>query len=657
MTAKEAINMINVMKEMFFLVRISDPETHEVWGIDEKGEFAPVDVCYRVWGRTCACEHCSTKRTCMKNIISDKYEILNGEVYHVTSKPVEIEGHIFAFEIVMKLDESEDLKRREVLIEEKEQYLEIISTLTTDFESVYHVDLNTGKMTITKKSDDMEKYLGDKLNDGVNFSKLLDIYLDTLVKNSDVGFLSKFRNPDFIRSLLKDRDVYKHVYRVGTEENFHYDEMKIVKANAGDEINSIVLGITNVDGDIRKRIEEDRRKAEQALALDEARNAAEAANKAKTSFLFNMSHDIRTPMNAIIGFNNMAVKHIDNSEKVLDYLGKVEVSSQHLLSIINDVLDMARIESGKVTIEEEACSIGDCANELYDIIFQTAKDKNIALITDFSGIKHDSVYLDKLRVNRVIMNILSNAVKYTNDFGTIRFTVSEEEFSENSATYCFTVVDNGIGMSEDYVKHIFEAFTREETSTVSKIQGTGLGMAITKELVDLMGGTIDIKSKLGMGTTMAVRFNFRLADEILISEEKGEEFSADILNGKRVLLAEDNEMNREIAHEILEDFGLIVEDAENGAEAVSIYKESIKSGNYFDVILMDIQMPVMNGYEATASIRRFEREMNVRVPILAMTANAFAEDKINSINAGMDGHLSKPINMNELTAALGNFLG
>ena len=654
MTSREAVNMINVMQEMFFLVRISDPETHEVWNFNENGEFAPVDTCYRVWGKTCACEHCSTKKTCRERIISDKYEILNGEVYHVTSKPVEIEGRVFAFEIVMKLDESEDLKRREVLLEEKERFLQIITMLSADYESVYYVDLLTKKVMVTKKSADVEKCLGDRLYDGIDFSIALQSWLETRIKNRDIEFLRRFGNVEFIRTLLSDGDVYKHIYRVGTEENYHYDAMKIVKANQGDEVTAIVLGITDVDGEVRAKQEQDRLKAEQAAALAEAKNAAEAASRAKTSFLFNMSHDIRTPMNAIIGFNNMAVKHIDDRDKVLDYLGKVDVSSRHLLSIINDVLDMARIESGKVTIEEAACSITACANELNDIIFQTAKDSNIAVVTDFSGIRHDKVYMDKLRVNRVVMNVLSNAVKYTNAGGTIHFSLTEEECRGTSAGFKFTVADNGIGMSEEYVKHIFEAFTREKSATVSKIQGTGLGMAITKELVDIMGGTIDVKSKLGEGTTMEVRFEFRLADDInKAAAQPGEQKAADILCGKRILLVEDNELNREIAEEILLDEGCSIDTAEDGTVAVE--KMRLAKPDDYDLVLMDIQMPVMDGYEAARQIRVMGTEMS-RIPIIAMTANAFEEDRKAALEAGMDEHIAKPIDVEKLKALLAQFL-
>lgn len=656
MTAKEAVEMLKILNEVFFLVRISDPETQEVWNINENGEFAPIDRCYRVWGKTCACENCSTLNACRNRIINDKYEVMNGDVFHITSKPLEIEGHVFAFEIVMKLDNAEDIKRREILLKEQEKNVEIIRTLSADFESVYYIDLETRKMTVTKKSKDMEHYLGDRLYTGVDVSEALDYYLKTCVKNSDIEFLSHFTDIDFFRSLLKDKNVYRRIYRVGTETDFHYDEMKLVKANEGDEVRAVVLGIVNRDEEVRAQIAEEERKAAQAQALKDAREAAEAANKAKSSFLFNMSHDIRTPMNAIIGFNNMAVKHMDDEEKLRDYLGKVDISSQHLLSIINDVLDMARIESGKVTIDETAASIKTAAEELGSMVRQSAKDKNISLITDFSAIEHDTVYADKLRVNRVVMNILSNAVKYTNVNGTIRYSITEESCSGDRAVYRFVVSDNGIGMSEEYLEHVFEAFTREKSATVSGIQGTGLGMAITKELVDLMGGTIHIDSKLGEGTTVTIHFSFRLADAAELAAEDDSEADAELLRGKRVLLAEDNELNREIANEILEEYGLEVENACNGREAADIYHESLASGEHFDFILMDIQMPVMDGYESTKEIRSMESGMETRVPIIAMTANAFAEDRINSLAAGMDDHLSKPININELVKTLKKYI-
>ena len=656
MTGKEAYDVLKVLNGVFFMARISNPITHDVLDIQEDGTIEYHEKCFDVWQHGNPCDHCSTKRTCEEHIITDKYEPLGDDVFHVVSKPVEVDGISCAFEIVTKLDDTEDIKRREVLLQTQEMNVNIIRTLTAEYESVYYIDLNTGKLTITKMSDDVQKHIGHKYINGVLYQHVLSRYLDNMVLNSDADYLRQFLDAEFIRSLLKDRDIFHHIYRVGTEEDFHYDEMKIVKANAEEEVNAVVIGIADRDDEVRQRLEIERLKAEREKVIEEARIAAEAANKAKSSFLFNMSHDIRTPMNAIIGFNSMALKHIDERSKVSDYLEKVGMSSQHLLSIINDVLDMARIESGKVTIEESAVSVTASSEDLGNIVEQTAKDKNINFTTDFSGISHDFVYADKLRVNRVMMNLISNAIKYTPDGGNVLFSVAETGCDGEHASFRFTVKDNGIGMSEDYLKHVFEAFTREASTVVNKIQGTGLGMAITKELTELMGGTISIDSELGKGTEVNVDFRFRLADSADTVSEDESEGDASALNGKLVLLADDNELNREIGAEVLTDFGMSVEEAADGTEAVDMFKKSVESGKRYDLILMDVQMPGMDGYEATETIRELEKSLNMHTPIIAMTANAFAEDKIESLRHGMDAHLSKPINIPELLKTLKGIL-
>ena len=515
MTSKEAVNCVRLLSDVFFLVRISDPDTNDVFDLNENGEFVPITTCYHVWGRSTPCIHCSTLRTCHQRITTDKYEVKDNDVFHVTSKPVDIDGHIYALEIVTKLDNSKELTKRILYLEQESE------------------------------------------------------------------------------------------------------------------------------------------------TLDAQRKAADVASRAKTSFLFNMSHDIRTPMNAIIGFNEMALKHLDEPERVKDCLKKVNMSSHHLLSIINDVLDMARIESGKVTIEEAPVSMTKSAEELRDIVTQNVKDKNLTMITDFSHITHDLVLTDKLRLTRVMMNLISNSIKYTNPGGTVSYTVTEKAYSNDGiASYEFVVADNGIGMSPEFLEHVFEAFSREKTSTVSGIQGTGLGMAITKELVDLLGGTISIASEQGKGTTATVNFAFKILNEqdTPSNDEKNIVNTMD-LNGKRVLLAEDNELNREITTEILEESGMLVVPAENGQAAVEKYLNSISSNEPFDVILMDVQMPVLDGYEATAKIRKAEVPLHRHIPVIATTANAYAEDISNCKKAGMDGHIAKPIDVQKLLNTLLEIMG
>lgn len=521
-----------------------------------------------------------------------------------------------------------------------------------------------------------------------------------------------------------------------------------------------------------------------ALAL------AEQANRAKTTFLNNMSHDIRTPMNAIIGFTSLARTHIDNKERVKDYLEKIQQSSDHLLSLINDVLDMSRIESGKVNIEEKQENLADMLHSIRNIVQADINAKQMEFVIDTMNITDENIYCDKLRVNQILINLLSNAIKFTKPGGIISLHIKQKQVQKAGyGTYEFKVKDTGIGISKQFIKEIFEPFARERNSTVSGIQGTGLGMAITKKIVDMMGGTIKIDSKEGKGTEITVTLDFKLQEEhkeieiieslkgirtlvvdddmntcqslaymlrqlglksewtmygkeavvrtkealqmkdefkvyfidwlmpdmngietvrrirkivgkeapiILLSaydwaeveqeakeagvtefiskplfpsdlrnilmksfgiEEKGKEEEEEKFDftGKRILLVEDNMMNREIATEYMKDFGFTVESAENGKEACDILKNS-KPG-YFDLVLMDIQMPIMNGYEATKAIRKFSNKQIANIPIIAMTANAFEEDKKLAKEAGMNGHVAKPIDIKQLMKPLKEILG
>ena len=381
----------------------------------------------------------------------------------------------------------------------------------------------------------------------------------------------------------------------------------------------------------------------------------EAANRAKSTFLFNMSHDIRTPMNAIIGFNNMALSHIDDKETVLDSLNKVSISSRQLLSLINDVLDMARIESGAVKCEYAPADIIKTTADLVEIVKESTS-KSLTVESDFSGIGHRFVMADTIHMNSILTNVIGNSVKYTPEGGTIRVAAVETPSGrEGVYAYDFVVEDNGIGMTEEFLKHIFEEFSREKTSTVSGIQGTGLGMAITKRLIELLGGTIDIQSKIGEGTRTVIHIEMDAADPDSIRAESADAgIDETVLKGKKVLLAEDNELNREIAEDILSEAGMIIDTAEDGDIAVEKMKEA-EAGRY-DIILMDIQMPRMNGYEATIAIRALPDEWASSIPIVAMTANAFEEDKQNAINAGMNGHITKPVDVQKVISTLADIL-
>ena len=394
------------------------------------------------------------------------------------------------------------------------------------------------------------------------------------------------------------------------------------------------------------------------VAAEDALKVAESASKAKSTFLSNMSHDIRTPMNAIIGFATLALDDIRDGKKVEDYLSKILSSSKHLLGLINDILDMSRIESGKVVLEEQETDLVTTLQELQSIMEGQAKERKLKLHVDYSNLRDRHVYCDKTRLNQVMFNLLANAVKFTSEGGSIWLTMSQLEPTyevEDRAIYEIRVKDTGIGIDKAFIKHIFEPFERERTSTVSKIQGTGLGMAITKNIVDMMGGTIEVESQKGVGTEFIIRLELRLQAEAGAANEEGAKQHSHAegvaeFAGKRLLLAEDNELNREIACMLLSKYGFVIDTAENGQEAVDLVAAS--APDYYDLVLMDIQMPVMDGHEATRRIRNLKDKELAKVPVVAMTANAFDEDRKAAKECGMNGFISKPIHMQEVVQAL-----
>ena len=400
-----------------------------------------------------------------------------------------------------------------------------------------------------------------------------------------------------------------------------------------------------------KEMEESNKKLKKAKNITtEALQTAENANKAKTDFLSNMSHDIRTPMNAIIGMTSLIRHDAGNKAKVIEYADKIDISSQHLLGIINDVLDMSKIEAGKTVFKYTDFSILDFITELNTIFHSQIDEKNQTLTIIKENIRHEWVNGDQVHLMQIFSNLISNAVKYTQEGGKIQFLVEEcETKSSVYAKYCFLVSDNGMGMSADFKDTIFDAFTRAESSMTNKIQGTGLGMAITKNLVEAMGGTIDVESELGQGSCFEVLIDLRIAEDRFVSsaeQAEKDEPAGNVLKGMRFLCAEDNELNAEILMELLKIEGAECTICENGKRVLEAFEQSAP-GDY-DMILMDVQMPVMNGYEATKAIRRSSHELAKTIPIIAMTANAFSEDIQHSLAAGMNAHVSKPVEMKVL---------
>lgn len=406
----------------------------------------------------------------------------------------------------------------------------------------------------------------------------------------------------------------------------------------------------------RARAEENRRKdALHRESLARAIEMADSANEAKTNFLFNMSHDVRTPMNAIIGYTVMAKKYIDDKEKVLDCLAKIDISGQQLLSLVNQVLDMSKIESGKVAIEESSADLIERTSAMLLIVEASAKAKGITLEGRIKNIKNKDIITDTPRVNQIFINILGNAIKYTPEGGKIVYSAEQlTDPVDGVAQYQFIVEDNGIGIGKEYLSRIFDSFSRERNTTNSGVEGTGLGMAIVKKIVDMLGGKIEIDSEKGRGTKVVVTLDFKVQDVALAKQEELIEVDENALVGKRILLVEDNEMNREIARDILEDCGMLVEEADDGDTALSMVKNS--EHGYYNAVLMDIQMPRMNGYEATLAIRELEDAELASIPIIAMTANAFEEDRKRALAFGMNDHLAKPINISGLVQTLDKYI-
>lgn len=390
---------------------------------------------------------------------------------------------------------------------------------------------------------------------------------------------------------------------------------------------------------------------EQQMLLRKSAAAAEAANKAKSAFLFNMSHDIRTPMNAIIGYAGLSRNHLHEPDKLSEYLSNIRTCGQKMLSIIDNILEIARIENNQIVLEESICNIEESFDSCI-VMFNTAVQEKHQTITVHKQVANPYVYIDSSHLSEIVLNVISNAIKYTGQNGKIDCCLTQKPHED--ADWCYmeiSIADNGIGMSEEFQAHIFESFSRERSSTISGIEGTGLGMGIVKNLVDLMHGTIEIQSSPGKGSTFTICIPCRTARK---EEAEPRKSSSDrpqkTLAGKRILLAEDNDLNAEIAIELLSEEGLLVDRVSNGVACVEKLEKA--APDFYDLILMDIQMPVMNGYDATRKIRQLEDPFRSSIPIIAMTANAFAEDRQKALFVGMNDHVAKPVDMNVLIPVL-----
>ena len=534
-------------------------------------------------------------------------------------------------------------EKRSILQDQKR--LRVINALGHAYSSISLVNLKTKEIEIIKSSKNMKSDQNGNRISRAHQEKLIQ----QVIAEPFRAAYWEFADMSTVQKRLEEREVLSFTAQTVDER---WLTMIIVPQGyeKDGELSTVLVANRDVTEEKEREIEQDKN-------LRNALAAAEHANKAKTAFLNNMSHDIRTPMNAIIGFTALATAHVGNTELVQDYLKKIHTSSQHLLSLINDVLDMSRIESGSVRIEYTTVHLPDILHDLRTIIQGAVYSKKQDFYIDTEDMLHEDIITDRLRLTQVLLNIISNAVKFTPVGGMIHVGISEQPCGKEGYTMViFRVKDNGIGMSPEFQEHIFDSFTREHTVTENGIGGTGLGMAITKNIVDMMGGRIQVESEVGKGTEFTVTLECeisRMTTKPESASEQGELPGNELQKpkaedrrsyaGKRVLLVEDNELNREIATAIMQEIGLDADTAEDGTDAVDIMSSA--EGRKYDLIFMDIQMPKMDGYTATREIRTLNDPKCANIPIIAMTANAFEEDRKKAIKAGMNGHIAKPISV------------
>ena len=527
----------------------------------------------------------------------------------------------------------------------------VIEALGEDFSYISHIDPGTIEETIYREDQEITGLMPG-WDQADSYEKRIGVIGNEFVHPDDRNkFLMKSGLPP-IAEKLQLAPVYSFNFRTLNNGKTEYYQAKYVLVDIGGE-KSVVMGYRSIDAETRQQLQ-------YQAELNEAREKAEAASKAKSRFLFNMSHDIRTPMNAILGFSDRLIRHIGDTDLVKDSAEKIRSSGEYLLSLINDVLDMARIESDKVTLEEDLYDIRERAYKLCDVFDVSMRQKNLTFRVDFDDMRDTLVWYDSLKLRQIMLNLISNAIKYTPNGGTITHTIRQTASDRPGyGRYEISVSDNGIGMTKDFVEHIFEQFARSDDSITKETQGTGLGMSIVGKLVDLMGGDIKITSEPGKGTDIVVTLDLMIAEKDAVSRvengSSGYDSDSDVLKGLRILLVDDNELNREIAQDILEDEGCIIAGiAENGVVALGKMQEAMP-GDY-DLILMDVQMPVMDGYEATRRIRALASRELAGIPIIAMTANAFEEDRKDAFKAGMNAHVAKPVDINRLKETLAEIL-
>lgn len=595
------------------------------------------------------------ERLLPESLMNELQETDSIEIYHKTipngsgsrhflAKAVRLSNEEDHFKIILGFRSVDEIMKKE---QEIELQREIIEGLDKVYFSVLVVELDKDRVFSYRESGENGKIISDFCRKCDNrWSKIIPLYAKTMVSDNTNGEFEKQLGLEVLRSREED---YSMTYEFQTETGISYHQVRVAYRKKKDGTRMAVVGTRNIDSLIKKeRIQEEK--------LKKAYAAAENANKAKTEFLNNMSHDIRTPMNVILGYNQL-MKSLLTEPKQLDYQKKIEQSGKLLLSIINHVLDMARIESGKMDVDENYERVGEVVDEIISTFASEAEERGIHLSGSMK-VTHRNILCDGTKIREIYVNLVSNAIKYTPRGGKVTITIEELPCEKEGYMKVKTEIkDTGIGMSKEYLPMLFEPFSRERNTTTGKVGGTGLGMPIVKKMVDLMGGSIEVESEPGKGTVFTFTLMHKIADGKYYSRKTETDDASDLgktLQGKHVLLAEDNDLNAEIAVTILEEAGLVIERVEDGIQCVN--KVAQMAPGTYDLILMDIQMPNMDGYQAAQCIRRFDDKKKAEIPIIAMTANAFAEDRKRARECGMDGFLSKPIVIEELIGTLRNNL-
>ncbi len=526
-------------------------------------------------------------------------------------------------------------KEIKLINQEHLRRLEVIEGLSINYESILYADLDTDNILPYRLSARNSLQFGNKLQ-ARSFLWYTSTYIDEWVHPEDRKMVSENTSPAYIREKLLNHKTFYINYRIVDDKEVQYLQLRIVNVGSKSHISQIVMGYRSVD-------EELQREMEQKQMLEKALNNAGLAITAKNTFLSNMSHDMRTPLNAIFGYTMLARKYTSNSGVVEDYLEKIENSGRQLLDLIDKVLEISWTETNDVQLEESECNLCDIIQDLHNSLFPQAHKKNIKFTVNSSRLTHYNVFSDPGKLKQLFMHLSNNAIKYTEDGGRVDISLVELERLPNGYMVCqFTVEDTGIGIGEGFLKHIFEPFEREKNTTLSGVHGTGLGLTIVKNITDMMGGRIEVESTPGKGSRFTVTLRLRIQEQPLSISNGNEDMLSKLMNHK-ILLVEDNEINLEIETEILQGLGFIIETAVNGNIAVEKIRKS--APGEFALVLMDIQMPVMDGLQATQLIRNIENPVLAKIPIIALSANAFESDRKMSIESGMNAHLTKPIDV------------